>query len=50
MLDVRMHETRRPVLPFRRADVSAQEFDEPKLLDQLRESIALPGAPVRELR
>ena len=43
MLDVRTHETRRPVLPFRRADVSAQEFDEPKLLDQLRESIALPG-------
>ena len=43
MLDHRTDEIRRPEHPFRGADVPAQEFDEQKLLDQLREPIALPG-------
>ena len=43
MLDHRRDEIRRPEHTFRGADVPAQEFDEQKLLDQLREPIALPG-------
>jgi DNA-binding response OmpR family regulator len=42
MLNYRKDEFRRPKHPFRGADVPAQEFDEQKLLDQLREPIALP--------
>ena len=43
MLDHRTDEIRRPEHPFRGADVPALEFDEQKLLDQLREPIAPPG-------
>ena len=43
MLDHRTDESRWPEHTFREADVPAQEFDEQKLLDQLREPIALPG-------
>src|SRR3954452_9241124 len=43
MLDHRTEEIRRPEHPFGGADVPAQRFDERKLLDQLREPIALPG-------
>jgi predicted ATPase/class 3 adenylate cyclase/DNA-binding response OmpR family regulator len=43
MLNHRTDEIRRPEHTFREANVPAQEFDEQTLLDQLRESIALPG-------
>ena len=42
ILDHRTDEIRRPEHPFRGADLSAQKFDEQKLLDQLREPVALP--------
>ena len=43
MLNHRTDKIRRPEHTFREADVPAQEFDEQKLLDQLREMIALPA-------
>jgi DNA-binding response OmpR family regulator len=43
MLDHRSDEIRRPEHPFRGTDAPAQAFDEQKLLDQLREAMALPG-------
>src|SRR4051812_39904188 len=43
MLDHRTDESRWPEHTFRKANVPAQQFDEQKLLDQLREPIALPG-------
>ena len=43
MLDHRTDEIRRPEHPFRGTDAPAQAFDEQKLLDQLREPMALPG-------
>jgi DNA-binding response OmpR family regulator/class 3 adenylate cyclase len=43
MLDHRTDESRWPEHTFREANVPAQQFDEQKLLDQLREPIALPG-------
>jgi DNA-binding response OmpR family regulator/class 3 adenylate cyclase/predicted ATPase len=43
ILDHRTNEISRPKLPFRGADVPAQEFDEQKLLDQLRETIPSAG-------
>jgi CheY-like chemotaxis protein len=42
VLNRRTDEIRRPEHTFRGAGVPAQEFDEQKLLDQLREPIALP--------